>query len=410
MAWTRKKPSGKYEGSYRDAEGKVRVAGTFAQPKQALREAERVESEQRQPTALDIDGGKITWGAWFEMWHESRVLSYSTYTQYPSLARNHVLPRWRDTPIKDITHFGVSKWIAELSRSNSPHVVGQVLQMFRASLNAAIKANRLATNPTANVKPPTKPEGLERYLTPDEVEDITSFMDTTDSLIVWVSVLTGLRFGELAGLHWDRVDLETGRIHVVEKFDQKARVIDPLPKDEDTRTVKMTPWLRDKLRDYYNTRTLGRTCGVAHNRGSRCRGDLVFRGKQGRAIKSAAWNAGPWKRAKQLAGITDRVRAHDMRHTYASWLVQQGMSLEKVSKRLGHADTQMSQRYSHLREDDDNDEATEALQAYMERRRGGSNDVQSARLRTSERNDSDGVAAAQPGDDLRSADSRKTAN
>ena len=46
--------------------------------------------------------------------------------------------------------------------------------------------------------------------------------------------------------------------------------------------------------------------------------------------------------------ILPRFRVHDMRHTCASWLVQGGVPLLEVSKRLGHSTTEMTERYAHL--------------------------------------------------------------
>lgn len=399
MAWTRKKPSGKFEGRYRNAEGKVRSAGTFTQPKQALREAQRVEAEQREPTALDLDGGKISWQAWFEQWHQSQIVRYSTHTQYISIAKNHITPRWGETALKSITHFGVSKWVADMHREGkSSYLIDQALQIFRASLNAAIDANRISVNPTRKVKAPPRPKGTDRYLTMDEVEAITTYMGATDALIVWFSVLTGLRFGELAGLHWQNVNFENRTIRVLEQFDQKELVINP-PKYNSVRTVTMIPWLRDELHKLYDAQpTHAKTCGVPHHNTGNCRSDLVFRGKQGRPRKSNAWGAGdgPWQKAKDLAGITDRVRVHDMRHTYGSWLKQQGMSNEKIGERMGHTDGEMAKRYGHLNPVDDNEEATVALETYMARqqaRRGGDDTDHSGWLQVADSSDHDGEVA-----------------
>jgi integrase len=59
--------------------------------------------------------------------------------------------------------------------------------------------------------------------------------------------------------------------------------------------------------------------------------------------------------ACQRAGIED-LRFHDLRHTFASWFVQQGGDLYRLSRILGHATLQMSSRYAHLRTDDLHDE------------------------------------------------------
>ena len=55
----------------------------------------------------------------------------------------------------------------------------------------------------------------------------------------------------------------------------------------------------------------------------------------------------PWDRIRRRAGLSD-VRLHDLRHSFASFLVNQGVSLYVVQGLLGHADARMTQRYAHL--------------------------------------------------------------
>ncbi|MFF5988167.1 tyrosine-type recombinase/integrase [Prauserella flavalba] len=357
MAWTRMLPSGKYQGIYRDRRNEERSAGTFTQRAEALRKAAKLEEEQRGPLALDVKGGKITWGAWFEQWIDARVLAYSTEDCYRSTAGNHVMPQWENVKLEDITTLDVSKWVRKMLRPpkrskvkpKSPWVVRNALMLFKTSLNAAVDDKRLALNPAKKVEYPDLPDGLERYLTPDEAEAIAFYMDGLNSLILWVGVQTGLRFGEVAGLHWKRLDLKRGVIRVVEKFDQKEGVMNPSPKDKEDRTVPLPPDLVGQLRRYAEHAAPGRqmSCGIRHTAG-RCDSDLVFRGPRGAVLRSNEWGRGPWKRALDLAGIEDRVRPHDMRHTYASWLIQEGVPLPEIARVMGHSDEEVTRRYAHL--------------------------------------------------------------
>lgn len=374
MAWTRLLPSGKYQGVYRDALGREQSAGTWTQRAEALRKASSLEEDQRQPGALDVEGGKITFGGWFELWHGSRVLAYATDDCYRSTAANHILPDWEGVRLMDIATLEINRWVKNMlhppkrggGKPKSPWVVRNALMLFKTALNAAVVDKRLGANPAKNVPYPDLPEGLERYLTPDEVEGITFYMDGINALIVWVGVQTGLRFGEISGLHWPRLDLDRGVIQVVEKFDQKAYVIDPLPKDKEQRTV---PLPADLVRLLIRYREHGApepkaTCGLRHTAG-RCLGDLVFRGARGAPLKSNDWGKTQWRRALGLAGIEGRVRPHDMRHTYASWLIQEGLPLPELARVMGHSDWEVTRRYAHL-----SDAGFDDVRAALTRRRG----------------------------------------
>lgn len=363
MAWTVLRANGNTTGFYRNAAGEVRSAGTYAQPKQALKEAILKENEQRKPGAVDPKDGRVTWGTWFELWHESRSLAYSTEQCYRSTADCHLLPRWRDVRLCDIEHMEVVKWVKQMGvekrnrrgevvqKKRTVWTIRNSLMLFKTSLNAAVFAKRLEASPAEHVPYPDLPTAMERYLTPDEVEAIAFHMDGRNALLVWTLVQTGMRPSELAGLHWRRLDLERGTIQIVEKFDQKAGVIDPLPKDDEQRSVPLPEDLVMQLRRYRDHMAPPRdtTCGIQHSAG-RCIGDLVFRGPRLAPIRSNEWGKGPFKRALQDAGIEGHVRPYDLRHTYASWLLQQGVHLAELARMMGHSDWEVTKKYAHLSE------------------------------------------------------------
>lgn len=381
MAWTRRLTGGKYQGIYRDAAGVEQSAGSFTQEAQAFREAGRREAESRDGTAIDVRGGKITWGAWFDLWHESRTLAFATDENYRSIAGNWLMVEWSRKRLVDITPMMIERWKKKMltppRRGAKPPcpiwTFRSALMLLKTSLNAAVVDKRLGVSPARGVDYPDMPQGLERFLTPDEVDGITFAMDGPNALIVRLAVETGLRFGELAGLHWHRVDLRNGIIDVIEKFDQKARVIDPVPKDKERRPVPIPPDLVGQLIRYRDhvvpTRRVGPgdgTCGLIHRVGDRCQSDILFRGARGAPIKSNDWGKTIWRNALDSAGVEGRVRVHDMRHTYGSWLVQEGVPLAEIAKVMGHSDTEVTKLYAHL-----TDAGFDTVRAALERHRGG---------------------------------------
>lgn len=358
MAWTVLRESGKYQGCYRDAIGDTRSAGTYTQERQALKAAIKAEDEQRTPGAVDPRDGRITWGAWFEDWHETRSLAYSTDACYRSTADCHLMPKWRDVRLCDINHLEVARWVKNLQKPKpgkkpvSVWSTRNALMLFKTSLNAAVFAKRLeGVSPAAHTPYPDLPTAMERYLTPDEVEGVAFHMDGLNSLILWTLVQTGMRPSELAGLHWRRLDLERGTIQIVEKFDQKAGVIDPLPKDNEQRSVPLPEDLVMLLRRYRDHAAPERhdTCGIRHSAG-RCIGDLVFRGARLAPFRSNEWGKGPWRRALLASGFEGHARPYDLRHTYASWLLQQGVHLAELARMMGHSDWEVTKKYAHLSE------------------------------------------------------------
>ncbi|MFI6302115.1 tyrosine-type recombinase/integrase [Amycolatopsis thailandensis] len=366
MASTRRLPSGKFQGRYRDALGQDLSAGTFTQEKQAMRAAILAEEQSRQVDAVDTKGGKITWGAWFDTWHEARDVAYATDEHYRSIAVNHLKPQWGLVKLADIKELEIQRWLKKKQHPPkgtdpmSPWTARAVLMLFKTSLNAAVKAKRIGSNPAKDVPYPDLPEGLERFLTPEEVDAIAFNLSGVNALLAWTGVQTGMRIGEMAGLHWNRLDLERGAVNVVEVFDQKAMMISPVPKDKEKRTI---PLPDDLVRLLANHRDHGRarqaTCGIPHKVG-KCSGDIVFRGGRGAPIRSSDWGKNVLKKAVRDGGVEGRVRVHDFRHTYASWLIQEGVSIPEVALRMGHSDWEVTQKYAHLG-DDGFDKVKEAL-------------------------------------------------
>lgn len=357
MAWTVLRESGNYQGLYRNAAQEVRSAGTYTQQKQALKAAIKAEDEQRTPGAVDPRDGRITWGTWFEQWFGSHQMAYSTEQSYRSTSDCHLMPKWRDVKLCDINLLEVGRWVKEMekpkrgAKPKSVWTIRAALMLFKTTLNAAKFAKRIDVSPAEHTPYPDLPTAMERYLTPDEVEGIAFHLDGLNSLILWTLVQTGMRPSELGGLHWRRLDLERGTIQIVEKFDQKAGVIDPLPKDNEQRSVPLPEDLVMMLRRYRDHAAPERqeACGIRHSAG-RCIGDLVFRGARMAPFRSNEWSKGPWKRALLASGFEGHARPYDLRHTYASWLLQQGVHLAELARMMGHSDWEVTKKYAHLSE------------------------------------------------------------
>jgi integrase len=125
-----------------------------------------------------------------------------------------------------------------------------------------------------------------------------------------------MRKGELLGIRWDAVDLTNGFIHLKQTKNGRAR---SLPINRTLRSVLM---------------------------GLRTRIDVpwVFHDALGRRITD---RFKPFEGAVKKAGLVN-FHFHDLRHTFASWLVMAGVPLAAVSELLGHTSLAMTMRYAHL--------------------------------------------------------------
>lgn len=347
MAWAEKLPSGKYRGVYRDAAGAKRSAGTFTHKPRAERAAAAKEEHAREAMRRDPEAYKRPWSEWCDEWWPSRGVEPSTLRNDAARRKNHLDPRWASVSIGAITRQDIKAWAAALRREGlAAESVKRCVHLLSASLSAAVDAEVLEANPAARMKLGKGAQAQERYLTRDEYDALLDAMPTTaDRLILETLCYTGLRWGELAGLHRSRVDLRRGIIRVVETYDEAAGTMKPYPKGKAARNVPLTPELVEAFRDL--PARVG-TCGVDHVAG-RCASPLLLTSDEGHPLRNSNWSYRVWRPAIERAGI-GHVRPHDCRHTYASWLLQAGTPLAEVGQLLGHRSTQTTDKYAHLAE------------------------------------------------------------
>ena len=164
-----------------------------------------------------------------------------------------------------------------------------------------------------------------RYLTEDELHVILESMKRCDETLDWYNIVlfavnTGMRRGEIFNLTLANVNFEDRTINVVDTKTYVNRII-PL----NDITYKMLLEKRESLEKY----------------------DKIFKCHR-------VWR---FERALDISGVNNgidsrdtinRVVFHTFRHTFASWIVQDGVPLNVVSKLLGHQDIQMTMRYAHL--------------------------------------------------------------
>lgn len=352
MAWTEQLPSGKYRGLYRLPNGTKRSAGTFTQERQAYKAAAALEVEVGRPGWRDPRAGMITWAAWYPLWWASRTIERSTAEGERGIVENRILPYWHDRHLIEITRHDVQTWVSHLRTENvagegkperflSAASVQRYARLFALSLNAAVDAEILPTNPASRIKLPTRPPGRQVFLTRDQYARIReAIKDPVDQKVADLLVGSGMRWGELAGLHVHRLE-QPGHVHVVEVWD--GREIKPYPKGKRQRHVPVADWVTEGL-----TFPDAATCGLPHREG-RCRSALMFTRRDGGALDDRTWTRRVWAPAVAAAGLEDLgPTLHDLRHTFASWLLQDGVSLARVTQLLGHVSQATAEIYAHL--------------------------------------------------------------
>jgi len=172
-------------------------------------------------------------------------------------------------------------------------------------------------NPAAELK--TAPDVCrERFLTAEETHRLLKALDTDENQTAAQSIklllLTGARRNEITRAKWEYIDW------------QKNTLLVPCSKSGRPRLIQLNSAALDLLR------LLPRQPGNA------------FSPVTGRPSASLHF---PWTRIRRRAGLTE-FRLHDLRHSFASFLVNKGVSIYVVQSLLGHANVRATQRYAHL--------------------------------------------------------------
>lgn len=358
MGWSEQLPSGRWRACWRDELGQQRsttrdphTGAVMTRRSHADRVAGDMESKNRRGEQI-ATGRAPTWGTWCSTWVKSRVVEPSTAAIDELRINRYLKPQWSGARVNRITRSQVQAWVKELDDGHlAPGSVEKVYRLFSASMTAAVMDESIpvAFNPCKGVKLPRIAPGHERFLTRAEVKAIAGKLNYPYNLAVLLAAGTGMRWGELAGLHWQRVDLGKSLIDIVETWDPTSNQIKAYPKGHNRRAVPVAPAMALSLGDALDkTEDGAQECGQEHARGgAKCRSALVLTGSQGAPLNGKNFGRRQWREACDAVGI-EAPRLHDLRHTYASWLVQDGIPLQEVQRLLGHASIVTTQRYAHL--------------------------------------------------------------
>jgi integrase len=208
--------------------------------------------------------------------------------------------------------------------------VQRELRLFSAAINFCNAEFDIRMPNPVSCLSLTKGEKRVRWITRVEAERLMLEAEHSSAcphlpVFIRLALNTGCRRGELLNLEWGRVDTEHRKI-LLEARHTKARRRRAVPLNDDA------------LRALARLRAWQASVGVHSS--------LVFAGENGK-IRSLRRS---WRMSLQRAEIED-FRIHDLRHTFASWLVMQGVSIYVVRDLLGHASVTQTEIYAHLAPD-----------------------------------------------------------
>jgi integrase len=233
----------------------------------------------------------------------------------------HFTRVWGNPPIHSLTVELLDQYRGHRRGEGvGPATINREMATLKHALSKAVEwklLRKTAREELAAIKKYQEPSGRLRYLSgPAEADRLLTACEDSLRPVVVTALHTGMRKEELLSLTWEAVDMTHGFIRLTQTKNGKARA---LPFNE-------TLWSLFS--------------------GLRTRQDIpwVFHDAHGRRYNDIRH---PFERACEGAGLTD-FHFHDLRHTFASWLIMRGVALATVSNLLGHTSPTMTLRYAHL--------------------------------------------------------------
>ncbi len=238
------------------------------------------------------------------------------------IARQHLSPTFGDRRLADIRRHEVEDWLHGLSEKGlAPATCNRILAVFKTICSLAEMRGTLPAgqSPCLGVSSFKIHTLRERYLTREEAQRLMRALEKSErpeALALRLLLLTGTRKSEILKARWEDVRLDlrllivplskSGKPRHIPLSDAAVRILRAMPR------TPGNPWLFP-----------GRAPGKPLS-------DLYLF----------------WNRLRRELGLAD-VRIHDLRHTFASFLVNAGHSLYEAQKMLGHSDPRTTMRYAH---------------------------------------------------------------
>lgn len=353
MAWTERLPSGRHRGCWRDPDGvKQRTRRPdfpehpYGRKRDALEAAQEAEVKARRQAAAVK--GTISATVTFREWWETAAPkpgASDTADVAQRVADNYLIPKWGDIALNKIGQRDVKAWVADLTPDREPSYVHRIFAEFRRAMNLALESEPpvLSASPCVGVKLPKIGKKRKAYVDEEFLTAVRPLLKECYRDINDVGLDTGLRPGELTGLHADAVDLARGWVSVGMVYVLKRRIIRRYPKDRDSRPVPLTEDAVRIIRRRLEGRDVKAGCGVPHADGKPCRSVLVFTNAAGDPVVSGSWWSAMSRAAEQL-GIAGR-SPYAVRRGFATRAARGGLDAFELAELLGHSDVRQTQEY-----------------------------------------------------------------
>jgi integrase len=334
----------KWRARYRDPQNRSR-SQTFDRKGDAERFLERMGADIQRGDFGDPQLRRVRFEDWADQWWATAVhVKPSTRRGYRNALELHLRRDFGALPIGSIDRADVKAWAAkQLAAGATSKTVRNWLSVLILIFDEALDARAIRENPARGIKLPRAMRAEPVFFTAEEVEQLANAMLPKQyAFLVRFAAYTGMRPGEIAGLRVRRLDLLASRVEISETLiPVNGKLIAGATKTYATRTVPLPMFLRDQAGEYL--------AWLKATHPPLELDDYVFRAVKGGPLDNQRFREKIMRPALTRAGLPERFRFHDLRHTCASMLIGLGAHPKLVQERLGHSDIGVTMNvYGHV--------------------------------------------------------------
>ena len=337
----RKRDDGRWEGRIvvgHKANGDPIFRHVYAKTQKALTEKLHQSIECYQDVELTEDS-RMTLGEWLDRWlaeYKDGTIQSGTLEGYRNYIENYIKPQLGGKQVSLITTQDVQRMYRRLksggrvredvdgSKRLSDSTVRHIHTMLHGAMKAAVQAHIIPKNPTENA---TVPKSNYKPMQVLNEQELDTFLQAVQKDDIWrdffyTELMTGLRRGELLALQWNDLDFETGVLTISKQVSLvRGKIVMSVPKTKSSiRKLVLPPAVVQVLKEYRES---------VHSR-------WMFPSP---VLEDLPLNPGSVYDRLQLIlehASCKQVRFHDLRHTFATLALQNGMDVKTLSAMLGH--------------------------------------------------------------------------
>lgn len=267
----------------------------------------------------------------FRQWldHIENTRQLKTYQLYEALTRLYIVPYIGRMQVRAVKREHIRTLLARIRPLTGSRTVQLVFRLLRQVFSEALEDGYITVHPCVRRDKPHHECKERRVLSLEEARRLLNKAKEGDYYLLFLlSLTTGMRQGEIFGLRWDAVDLQSSSIYVRVSLtrDRANQAILSAPKASRKRRIDVGNTL-NRLLEQHKRRCLSET--------------WVFTDIGGEPLHKDRFTRSVFHPLLRDAGI-ERIRFHDLRHTSATLALSSGINVKVLAERLGHSSAKMT--------------------------------------------------------------------